>query len=212
MVLARLLAAGLGLLLLSQACAARAAEEGGADEPSVDVPTLRKLSRPPGGYFRVLGSMAVGDGLRFNNPYRLQTALGDDAESVSATAGYLDFGAAASFGRPDGIQKGVALHLSIALAGIPQQVLTPAYQMLFRGDHRFMVHGRFGTPFILGPDPNVGFELAGGAAFFVTAGLAVQGEILGDLFYGAGTEEVKYAVYPILAAQLGVVVDYEVLP
>jgi hypothetical protein len=37
-------------------------------------------------------SLAVGRGLRFNNPYRLEKPLGDTAESVSLAATYLDIG------------------------------------------------------------------------------------------------------------------------
>ena len=35
-------------------------------------------------------ALAVGRGVRFNNPYRLEEPLGDTAESVSLAATYLD--------------------------------------------------------------------------------------------------------------------------
>lgn len=198
-------------MVVALICAAPGRARAADEADPANVAKLRRLSGPPGGYYRVLGSFGFGEGLRFNNPYRLQTQLGYDAESVSATASYVDFGIAASFGRPDGIQKGVALHVSWALTGISQQVFTPSYQMLYRKG-RVLGYGRFGTPLLLSPDPNVGFELAGGVGFFVTAGIAISGELVGDLFYGAGTREVRYAVYPILSGQLGVLIDYEVLP
>ncbi len=59
----------------------------------------------------------LGDGLRFNNPYRLATPLGDDAESLSRTAPYVDVGLAATFGNPLGFQHGAALRTSAAVAG-----------------------------------------------------------------------------------------------
>ena len=95
---------------------------------------------------------------------------------------------------------------------MPQQVATPGYQVVYRGPHRAMGWGRFGTPVLLAPDVNPGLELAAGAAYFLTAAVAASAEVTFDLFYGAGTEQVRYAVYPLLGAQLGIVIDYEVLP
>jgi hypothetical protein len=170
------------------------------------------LHRPRGTYARLFASLAFGAGLRFNNPYRLSTQLGETGESLSLTAPFADVGAGAAFGAPDGIQQGVALRLSAALRGVAQQVLTPSYMLMYRGPHRLLGYGRVGTPWILSPDPNVGGELAAGGAFFVTAGLGVCGELTASVFYGAGTREVRYAVYPILSASLGVIADFEVLP
>jgi hypothetical protein len=173
---------------------------------------LRALSRPPRYYFRLMGSLMAGEGIRFNNPYRLQTQLGDDAESLSLTAAYLDLGGAVMLGPPDGFQHGGALHFSVSMEGVPQQVLTPSYQILLRGPRRVMAYGRLGTPVILEPDANVGLEAALGGGFFLTTGFAVAAELVGDLFYGAGTRETKYTTIPVLSFQLGLLVDYEVFP
>ena len=161
---------------------------------------------------RVLGSLALGQGLRFNNPYRLETPLGDTAESVSTTAPYVDLAMALAFGPPNGLQHGGALHLATALSGIAQTVITPSYLAVYRGPHRAMVCGRLGLPVIVNPDTNVGGELALGGAYFLTAGIGLSAELAFDLFYGAGTRQTSYAVYPILAGQFGVLIDYEVLP
>ena len=40
----------------------------------------------------------------------------------------------------------------------------------------------------------------------------VAAEIVGDVFYGAGTREVATPAYPVLSAQLGLVLAVEVLP
>ena len=65
---------------------------------------------------------------------------------------------------------------------------------------------------MLTPDPTVGFEAGVGGVWFVRGGIGVTGELVGDLFYGAGTREVATPAYPLLSAQLGLTIAYEVLP
>jgi hypothetical protein len=187
------------------------APEAGGEAITVEE-AWRRLSQPPSGYYRVVGTFAFGRGLRFNNPYRLQTQLGEEPESLSLTASYIDLGAAVALGKPDGLQHGAALHFSAALSGVSQQVLTPSYFAVLRGPRRVLGCARFGPAIILSPDPSVGAELGVGAAFFVTAKIAIYGELIGDIFYGAGTTDVKYGVYPVLSGQLGLLIDHEVLP
>ncbi len=180
--------------------------------PAEVAPTLRDLSGPPSRYAHLVGTLELGKGLRFNNPYRLATQLGATAESVSLTSTYLDLGGAITFGPPDGLQHGVALHLSFALAGVSQAVLTPTYIAAYRGPRRFLAYGRLGPSVILTPDPTIGGELAVGFGWFFTARIAVAGELVGDIYYGAGTPAKGVTTYPILSAQLGLLVDYEILP
>jgi hypothetical protein len=153
----------------------------------------------------------VGDGLRFNNPYRLATPLGDDAESIARTAAYVDLGVAVTLGDPRGLQHGLAARTSVALEGVRELVFTPSY-LLYRRWRSLAAYGRLGIPIIVTPTTNAGLELAGGGVWFVRAGIGVAAELVGDLFYGAGTREVARPAYPILSAQLGLVVAYEVLP
>jgi hypothetical protein len=184
---------------------ARAAEGRGGD-------AYRHLSKPPGDGSRILGTVAFGEGLRFNNPYRLQTQLGDTAESFSLTSGYIDRGLAAAFGPANGLQHGAAVHLSVALSGVGQGSIAPTYFIMHRGASPLLVYGRLGAAILTAPDLNVGGELAGGLAYFFTAKLAFSGEIVGDLFYGAATYEQAYTVYPVLSAQLGLMFEHEFLP
>jgi hypothetical protein len=65
---------------------------------------------------------------------------------------------------------------------------------------------------VLNPDPNVGGELAFGGAYLLTAGLGLQAEIVGNIFYGAATWEKKITSIPMISLQAGLVVDFEVLP
>ncbi len=163
------------------------------------------------GYFQLQAQSLVGTGLRFNNPYRLATVLGETAESVSRTPVYLDLGAAVLFGGPTRFQHGAQLGFSIALEGVRQAVFTPSY-VLARRRGMFAVQARVGTPIVLTPDVTVGGELALAGTWFFRAALGLRAEVVGDVFYGAGTVERKVPAYPMLSFAAGLVVAYEVLP
>lgn len=200
----------------SAAGAEPAAPDGDPPQPPTlsadEAKALARLRRPPRGYARAYGAVAVGKGMRFNNPYRLETQLGDDAESLSLTASYLDFSIGLSFGEPDGLQHGGSMHYTTAIQGVGQQIITPSYVALYRGPHPFMLLGRVGVPVILTPDINAGGELAVGGAYFLSGSLGLTAELIGDIFYGAATPEREISTIPILSAQIGLMVDYEILP
>ncbi len=211
------IALGLGIVAGASPCSAddppAAAAVVAPGTPAAEgTPTLRELSGPPSGYAHLVGSLEIGKGLRFNNPYRLATQLGATAESTSLTSTYLDLGAGLAFGPPNGLEHGVALHLSFALAGVSQAVLTPTYFAAYRGPRRFLAYGRLGPSIVLTPDPTIGGELGVGFAWFFTARLAFAGELVGDVYYGAGTPTQGISTYPIFSGQLGLLVDYEILP
>jgi hypothetical protein len=168
------------------------------------------LSRPVDLGIRIVGSLEFGRGLRFNDPFRLATELGSSAQSVSLTATYADIALAVVVGPPDGLQHGAALHASFALSGVPQAVLTPTYMLAYRGAHPWLAYGRIGPSFVLTPDPTVGGEVAAGFAWFFTGRVAIAGELVFDVYYGAGTPDVAVATYPILSGQLGLLVDQEI--
>ena len=189
-------------------------EELPAAKPSEPLGYERYRTPIPGsaGYFHTFGSLSFGDGLRFNNPYRLSKELGNSAESLSLTASYFDIGLGAVYGRPDGLAHGAVLHLSIADVGIPQEVLSLSYIALERfGNGRPMLYGRAGIPVILQPDLSGGLEAAVGGALMITAGIGVSAELIGDVYYGAGTVDHSVSTIPVLSGQLGVFFDYEVL-
>jgi hypothetical protein len=208
----------LACLLLSPGAWAR----GGAPELGLDPQPAPVLDLGPGTtstklapadtYVHAFGSLSLGRGLRFNNPYRLRTPLGDDAESLSLSATYADFGLGAAFGEPRGLQHGAVAHLSIATDGISQEVISLSYQALRPFGSRWLVTARAGVPVVLEPDLNPGFELAAGGALLLGAGVGVGGELVFSLFYGAATLDHSASVIPLLSLQLGVWLDYEVLP
>jgi hypothetical protein len=163
------------------------------------------------GYAQFFTTVMGGTGLRFNNPYRLSTPLGGDAESVSRTNAYVDLGLAMTFGSPLGFQHGAALRTTVGVEGVGQVVMTPSY-FLWRRKGALAAFGRAGVPLVLTPDTTIGLEAALGGAFFFLGGIGVVAEMVGDLFYGTGTREIATATYPVLSGQLGLIGTYEVLP
>jgi len=164
-------------------------------------------------YWHSFGSLGLGKGLRLNNPYRLATPLGDTPESLSLSAAYYDLSLGLVLGPARGLAHGAVVHLSIAAQGIPQEVLSISYIALARvGDGRTLLSGRVGIPLTLEPDFSGGLETAFGAAYLIRAGLGVQSELVGSLYYGAATQERSVTTIPVIALQLGLFVDYEVLP
>jgi hypothetical protein len=180
-----------------------AASTAAADDRS---PTTRKP-----GWVDVFATGFVGDGIRFNNPYRLATVLGSDAQSLSRTASYADVGVAAVLGDPIGFAHGLALRMSIALEGVQQGVLTPAY-LLWRRWQKWAAYGRAGASLVVTPDTTWGLECGVGGVWFVRGGIGLAAELVGDLFWGEGTRDVSVATYPVLSAQAGLWLSWEAMP
>ena len=203
------------LAIWASAAELRAQEPEAAEPPEVEglSPSMvRRVMREPGPTARIIGTLALGRGLRLNNPYRLESQLGDDASSLSLTATYLDVGFGIAVGGEGGLAHGGAVHVGSSLHGPFQPYVTPSYLLAYRGSEPFMITGRLGPVVLLAPDTNVGGELAGGFSWFFTGALGVTSEIAFDLFYGAATLDTSYSVIPVLSAQLGLVIDYEALP
>ncbi len=163
------------------------------------------------GWVELSATSFVGDGLRFNNPYRLSTVLGSSAESLSRTAAYVDLGGTILLGDPTSIAHGLSVRVSVALEGIPQTVLTPSYVALHRWGP-WGAYGRAGPTLVLTPDTTWGLEGAAGGMWFPFAGVGLVAELVGDVFYGAGTRDVQVATYPVLSAQAGLWLSWEALP
>ena len=161
--------------------------------------------------FTIHAAAFFGDGLRFNDPYRLSTVLGSSAEEVSRTASYVDLAATITLGDPRKLQPGFSLHVSLALEGVQQTVVSPSF-VLYRRFRDVAAYARAGTPIIATPETTWGLEGALGGVWFVRGGIGVVAELVGDLVYGAGTREVSAAAYPVLSGQIGVTLAWEVIP
>jgi hypothetical protein len=172
---------------------------------------LLELTRP-GPFYDLFVTTMLGDGLRFNNPYRLSHELGSSGESLSTTAPYFDLAMGATFGKARGIEHGARLGWSVSVSGVPQQVITPSYLALVRLAPTWVAYGWAGLPILIEPDVNVGGELAVGGAWLARAGIGATCAVVVDGFYGAGTAETRASFYPVVSAQMGLIVSYEVLP
>jgi hypothetical protein len=169
-------------------------------------------ARAAAGYQHWFGGLNVGRGVRFNNPYRLRSVLGDDAESLSLTATYLQLHVARSFGAPDDFQHGLAAHFFVAIDGVRQELISPSYVLSRRLSPRWLGYARAGLPIVLEPDTNLGLEAALGASYFLSAALGLAAELDLSVFYGAATFDEPVSTIPILSLSFGVFVDWEVLP
>jgi hypothetical protein len=183
-----------------------------AEEKPPSAALIKRMEAAPGFYARAFGTFSVGKGVRFSNPYRLSTVLGEDAQSASLTSTYLDIAGTMAFGSPNGIQQGASIHVGSSVDGVLQPFITPSYVVVYRADEPWMAYGRLGPVILLSPDANVGGEIAGSFSWFFLSGLGVTSEVAFDLFYGAATLTEQYSVIPILSFQLGIIVDYEFLP
>lgn len=183
---------------------ARASARGGDARPA---PSSDGGSTPISGLLQ----LSLGRGLRFNNPYRLDTPLGDTAESVSLAATYLDVGGALLFG-PNDFRQGISLGGAVAVQGIGQLVLTPSYLALFGLDDELAIRGRAGIPIVVAPDASAGLEAALGASYAIAYGLGAVAELVGSVYFGAATDERSITTIPMLSLQLGICFDHQVVP
>jgi hypothetical protein len=200
----------IGALLFGAALQLSAAARADAPPPT----QLATLAPEPerGSYVHTFTGLGYGRGLRFNNPFRLQTELGDDGESLSLTAGYVDLGVGALLGNPNGLQHGAVAHWSLAAQGISQHVLSLSYLAAYPVTRDLLGFARAGVPVVLNPDVSPGGELGLGAAFLLSSGLGLSAELVSSLFFGAATWEHDPNIFPVLSLQVGAWVDYEVLP
>jgi len=172
----------------------------------------REMPLSVGDAHHLLADVSLGRGVRLDNPYRLETELGKNAESLSLTATYLDLGIGAAFGLTRTVFHGLSVHGSFAQGGIRQEVVTPSYLVMLRSNPRWALLGRLGIPVVVEPDVNAGFELSGGALLYLTAGLGLTASLVGSMFYGAATLDTPRTAIPVLSLEAGAFFDYEVLP
>lgn len=162
-----------------------------------------------GEFPRLLATLGVGLPLRLTRDRDLgQGRLGP--RYLDARVGYL-------LARGGSWQHGPALQLSTGLSedggfhnpvdAFEQWVVAPGYGVAheaFQGAS-WLLHGFL--PFALTGGRSLGVELTAALAYRVLAGLGLYAELGGGAFFGY-----EGAPHPMLTAELGLVIDYEVLP
>lgn len=204
----RVLAAALTALAALAARPARA-DEGGEDTSRLNLSHSIASTRtgPLGTYVHLFGELALGKGVHTNNPYRLGTS-----DAFGFTAAYLDLSVGLAFGPPDSLQHGFQLSLLSATEGVGQQVFGAYYAALLPVGEHAILRGRAGLPIVLTPDSTMGLEAAAGGAWLFTGGIGASAELVGSFFYGAASPDRTKTVVPVIAIQIGVWFDHEVLP
>lgn len=143
-----------------------------------------------------------------------------DLSQERFTPGFVDLFGAFVFGSTSTWRHGVGLGLSTNISGdgaaqgvdgFDQLVVAPTYAGYFRFGMDLVVMAKFGVPLGLVLNEIGGFvpgaELTGGLAYFLTSGLAAYGEVGASAWLGTGSR-----IHPIVTAELGLLIDYEVLP
>jgi hypothetical protein len=116
-----------------------------------------------------------------------------------------------------GWQHGIGLGASLNMTadggftepvGIAEQlVLMPTYLGYHALDDDFLLLGHLGVPIVLGATSTAGVELALGGGYRWLAGVLAYAELSSNMFIGAGT-----TANVLVSLELGIMLDYEVLP
>lgn len=168
--------------------------------------------------WRILGSFGVGAALRpVNNVDFFQDRFGP---------AYVDIYGGVLFPAASDLRHGAGFTLSTNATGdgsdfsgvdpLGQWVLGLGYFGQYRFGDTLMLHGKLSVLLALyNPEvdmqrsfsSSVGGELAVGATVLLTAGFGLYGEIGFSLFSGQDS-----TAHPLLTGELGIAIDYEVLP
>lgn len=130
---------------------------------------------------------------------------------------YLDGLVSYGFGSPGRWQHGPALQWSLGLqddggfyepvSGLSQVLLAPGYALAYNLGPDWVALGHGVLPIGFGEERQFGVELGGTFGYRLLAGVAVVAQVGVALFAG-----VDSSVHPLVSAEFGVLVDYEVLP
>jgi len=156
---------------------------------------------------RIFGTVGIGTSIRF-----LQDL--DYAQERFAPA-FLDFWGGvvlpgSSFRHTLGAQ--LALNLSgdgsaaIGVDPASQFVIGPTYGLYIPLDD-WVLFPKFTVPFAVSPEFSVGFELSALAAYRFLAGVGAYAEIGVSMWIGEAA-----SIHPLVSGELGIMIDYEVLP
>lgn len=114
-------------------------------------------------------------------------------------------------------RHGVGLGASFNLVGdggilegvgaFQQFVFTPSYLAYLRFSDDVVAHGKLGVPWAVSPETSLGLQLDLGVTGLLTSSLGAYAEVGLAAFLGA-----ESTIHPTLSAEVGLSIDYEVLP
>lgn len=201
---------GAVLLACAQGSAQQSAARGLGDSRDVQVRASAVENSRNEGWPRGLVALSVGMPLRLRRDRRLGQGR------FGPRFGELMLGAVLSSSE-GALQHGVGVGLSIGVSqdgGFYEQVepfeqysVSPGYLAMLQVDTDWYGLGHVAIPVAFGGGASLGLDVGVACAYRLLAGLAVFVELSAVTFLG-----VELRPYPMLAAELGIVVDYEVLP
>jgi hypothetical protein len=161
---------------------------------------------------RILGSVGAGSMLRIINDLSLsQERIGPS---------FLDIAGSYVFAGAGLFRHGATLAISTNLNGegppppddngidpVTQWTLTPSYLAYLRFNDDFVLSGRAGVNLTVAPYFVPGIEVSAGATYLFTAGLGAYAEVSANVSFGVAPEP-----SPTASVELGLMIDYEVLP
>lgn len=162
--------------------------------------------------WRILASVGGGATLRIVNDLTLsQGRLGPS---------FIDIAGSVVFPGAGRWRHGATLAISTNLNGegpgapdpngidsATQWTFTPSYLAYFRFGEDLVLTGRVGANLTASPYFVPGIEVSLGAVYLFTAGLGAYVEFSGNLAFGLAPEP-----SPTVSAEIGIMIDYEVLP
>jgi hypothetical protein len=161
---------------------------------------------------RILASVGAGSMIRIVNDLSLsQERIGPS---------FLDLAGSYVFAGAGIFRHGATLAISTNLNGegppppddngidpVTQWTFTPSYLAYLRFSDDFVLAGRAGFNLTVAPYFVPGVEVSAAATYLFTAGLGAYAEVSGNLSFGVAPEP-----SPTASVELGLMIDYEVLP
>jgi len=156
-----------------------------------------------------VGTLTVGA------PLRLTTNVDFDQSALAPIYADLLAGYVLSGDGPwrHGIGLGLSLNLSedggfTEPVGIAKQLtVMPSYLLHWNASPTWLMLGHVGLPVLVAGGSSAGLDVGAGFGYRLLAGFGVYGEASASVFMGA-----QSTVHPVVALELGVFLEHEVLP
>ena len=144
-----------------------------------------------------------------------------DFQQATFAPTFADASLAYLFSSGSTLQHGASLGASVnaardgstteGLEPLRQVVLSPGY-VLYTRVADFALSARASLPVVVAPDFTAGFELGFAAAYLWRAGFGVYAELGASVFRGGSSPLGLITLHPMISGELGVHIEYELLP